>query len=74
MERTEQKLKKGMKADHNMVYPDFEQMWSSIEQDELKITEGETIEKQYPQKKEIRFGGWTSCRANDYASLCSPEL
>ncbi|MDC6269639.1 DUF4179 domain-containing protein [Lysinibacillus fusiformis] len=53
MERTEQKLKKGMKADHNMVYPDFEQMWSSIEQDELKITEGETIEKRPRRRKKF---------------------
>ncbi|HAU34344.1 MAG TPA: RNA polymerase subunit sigma [Lysinibacillus sp.] len=53
MERTEQKLKKGMKADHNMVYPDFEQMWSSIEQDELKITEGETVEQRPRRRKKF---------------------
>ena len=39
MERIEKKLKKEMKADHNMKYPDFEQMWSSIQQDELKIVD-----------------------------------
>ena len=26
-----------MNADHNMKYPDFEQMWNGIQQDELKM-------------------------------------
>lgn len=38
-----------MKADHNMKYPDFEQMWSSIQQDELKIVD-EPIELR-PRKR-----------------------
>lgn len=37
MERIEKKLKKEMNADHNMKYPDFEQMWNGIQQDELKM-------------------------------------
>ncbi|MBG9757760.1 DUF4179 domain-containing protein [Lysinibacillus sphaericus] len=53
MERTEQKLKNLMKADHNMVYPDFEQMWCSIEQDELKMAEGETIEQRPRRRKKF---------------------
>lgn len=32
-----------MNADHNMKYPDFEQMWNGIQQDELKMV-GEPIE------------------------------
>lgn len=28
-----------MNADHNMKYPDFEQMWNSIQQDELKMVD-----------------------------------
>lgn len=42
-----------MKANPNMVYPDFEQMWSSIEQDELKITKGETIEQRPRRRKKF---------------------
>ncbi|UNT55878.1 DUF4179 domain-containing protein [Lysinibacillus capsici] len=39
MERIEKKLKKEMNADHNMKYPDFEQMWNGIQQDELKMVD-----------------------------------
>ncbi|WDU79370.1 DUF4179 domain-containing protein [Lysinibacillus sp. G01H] len=39
MERIEKKLKKEMNADHNIKYPDFEQMWNSIQQDELKMVD-----------------------------------
>lgn len=49
MERIEKKLKKEMKADLNMKYPDFGQMWSSIQQDELKIVD-EPIELR-PRKR-----------------------
>ncbi|MEY2369616.1 DUF4179 domain-containing protein [Lysinibacillus capsici] len=39
MERIEKKMKKEMNADHNIKYPDFEQMWNSIQQDELKMVD-----------------------------------
>lgn len=38
-----------MKADHNMSYPDFDQMWNSVQQDELKIAD-EPIELR-PRKR-----------------------
>lgn len=38
-----------MKADHNMSYPDFDQMWNSIQQDKLKIAD-EPIELR-PRKR-----------------------
>ncbi|WP_155593876.1 DUF4179 domain-containing protein [Lysinibacillus cavernae] len=52
MERIEKKLKKEMKADNNMAYPDFEQMWSSIQQDELKISD-KTIELRPRKRKKF---------------------
>jgi len=39
LERIEKKMKKEMNADHNIKYPDFEQMWNSIQQDELKMVD-----------------------------------
>ncbi|MCY9548402.1 DUF4179 domain-containing protein [Lysinibacillus xylanilyticus] len=42
MERIENKLKNKMKESNN-AYPDFEQMWSSIQQDELKVAGGEPV-------------------------------
>lgn len=32
-----------MKASNNIVYPDFDQMWNSIQQDELKVARGEPV-------------------------------
>ncbi|WP_342535177.1 DUF4179 domain-containing protein [Lysinibacillus sp. FSL K6-1151] len=49
MERIEKKLNNEMKADHNMSYPDFDQMWNSIQQDKLKIAD-EPIELR-PRKR-----------------------
>ncbi|KOS61663.1 DUF4179 domain-containing protein [Lysinibacillus agricola] len=43
MERIEKKLKNQMKASNNVDYPDFDQMWSSIQQDELKVAGGEPV-------------------------------
>ncbi len=43
MERIENKVKNKMKASNNVAYPDFDQMWSSIQQDELKVAGGEPI-------------------------------
>ena len=40
MERIESQLKKQMKHADTMPYPDFERMWSSIRQDELRIAAG----------------------------------
>jgi len=39
LERIEKKMKKEMNADHNIKYPDFEQMWNSIQQNELKMVD-----------------------------------
>ncbi|WP_427109023.1 DUF4179 domain-containing protein [Lysinibacillus xylanilyticus] len=43
MERTENKVKNQMKESNNVDYPDFDQMWSSIQRDELKVAGGEPI-------------------------------
>ncbi len=43
MERIENKVKKQMKESNNVDYPDFDQMWSSIQQDELKVAGGEPV-------------------------------
>ena len=43
MERIEKKLKNQMKASNNISYPDFDQMWSSIQQDELKVVGDEPV-------------------------------
>lgn len=43
MERIENKVKDQMKESNNVDYPDFDQMWSSIQQDELKVAGGEPV-------------------------------
>ncbi|MDN4494391.1 DUF4179 domain-containing protein [Ureibacillus aquaedulcis] len=43
MERIEGKLKKELKTSNKVPYPDFDRMWSSIQQDELKDTSMEPI-------------------------------
>ncbi|MFJ7980980.1 DUF4179 domain-containing protein [Lysinibacillus xylanilyticus] len=43
MERIENKVKNQMKESNNVDYPDFDQMWSSIQQDELKVAGGEPV-------------------------------
>lgn len=43
MERIEENLKKQMKSANNASYPDFDRMWSSIQQDELKIASGDPV-------------------------------
>lgn len=43
MERIENKVKNQMKASNNIDYPNFDQMWSSIQQDELKVAGGEPV-------------------------------
>lgn len=43
MERIEENLKKQMKSANNVSYPDFDRMWSSIQQNELKIASGEPV-------------------------------
>lgn len=52
MEHIEKKLKNEMKAEHNITYPNFEQMWSSIQQDELKTTD-ELIELRPRRRKKF---------------------
>ncbi|MGE7945988.1 DUF4179 domain-containing protein [Lysinibacillus sp. NPDC093688] len=43
MERIENKVNNQMKDSNNVDYPDFDQMWSSIQQDELKVAGGEPV-------------------------------
>jgi len=43
LERIENKVKNQMKESNNVDYPDFDQMWSSIQQDELKVAGGEPV-------------------------------
>lgn len=43
MERTEKNLKEQLKASNTVPYPDFDQMWSHIQQNELKVAGSESI-------------------------------
>ncbi len=52
MERIEKKLKSKMKATNNVQYPDFDQMWSSIQKDELKTLK-EPIELRPRRRKKF---------------------
>lgn len=52
MERIEKKLKNKMKTTNNVQYPDFDQMWSSIQKDELKTLE-EPIELRPRRRKKF---------------------
>lgn len=52
MERIEKKLKSKMKTTNHVQYPDFDQMWSSIQKDELKTLE-EPIELRPRRRKKF---------------------
>lgn len=52
MERIEKKLKNKMKTTNNVQYPDFDQMWNSIQKDELKTLE-EPIELRPRRRKKF---------------------
>lgn len=52
MERIEKKLKSKMKTTNHVQYPDFDQMWSSIQKDELKTLE-EPIELRPSRRKKF---------------------
>ncbi|MEG0437783.1 MAG: RNA polymerase subunit sigma, partial [Solibacillus sp.] len=43
MERFEKKIKNEMKESDNLSYPDFDKMWSDIQQDELKTNGGKPV-------------------------------
>ncbi len=43
MERFEKKIKNEMKESDNISYPDFDKMWSDIQQDELKTKGGKPV-------------------------------
>lgn len=43
MERIESQLKNQMKQANTVPYPDFDRMWSSIRQDELRVAAGEEL-------------------------------
>lgn len=43
MERIENNLKDQMKASNTVPYPDFDRMWGSIQQNELRVAGGEAV-------------------------------
>ncbi|MGR6109229.1 DUF4179 domain-containing protein, partial [Staphylococcus aureus] len=53
MERIEENLKKQMKSAKHVSYPDFDRMWSSIQQNELKIATGEPVPLRPRKRKRI---------------------
>ncbi|GAA0357161.1 DUF4179 domain-containing protein [Bacillus horti] len=53
MERIEDKLKNQLKTSKNIAYPNFDRMWSSIQQDELKAVKGEPVA--FGPRKRKRF-------------------
>ncbi|WP_433938109.1 DUF4179 domain-containing protein [Paenibacillus lautus] len=53
MERFENNLKNQMNTANNVSYPDFDRMWSSIQQDELKVAGGEAIPLRPRKRKRI---------------------
>lgn len=53
MERIEENLKKQMKSAKHVSYPDYDRMWSSIQQNELKIAAGEPVPLRPRKRKRI---------------------
>jgi hypothetical protein len=53
MERIEENLKKQMKSAKHVSCPDFDRMWSSIQQNELKIAAGEPVPLRPRKRKRI---------------------
>jgi len=53
LERFENNLKNQMNTANNVSYPDFDRMWSSIQQDELKVAGGESIPIRPRKRKRI---------------------
>ncbi|OIB03678.1 RNA polymerase subunit sigma [Paenibacillus sp. LC231] len=53
MERFEDNLKNQMKTANNVSYPDFDRMWSSIQQNELKVAGGESVPLRPRRRKRI---------------------
>ncbi|MGC6585805.1 DUF4179 domain-containing protein [Paenibacillus sp. Dod16] len=53
MERFEDNLKNQMKTANNVSYPDFDRMWSSIQQNELKVAGGESVPLRRQKRKRI---------------------
>ncbi|MGE7824969.1 DUF4179 domain-containing protein [Paenibacillus sp. NPDC093718] len=53
MERFENNLKDQMKTANNVSYPDFDRMWSSIQQNELKVAGGESVPLRPRRRKRI---------------------
>lgn len=51
MERIEKDLKNQMNASSNVAYPDFDKMWSSIQQNELKVVGGKSITSRPRRRK-----------------------
>lgn len=53
MDRFENNLKNQMKEANNVSYPDFDRMWSSIQQNELKVAGGESVPLRPRKRKRI---------------------
>lgn len=53
MERLENNLKHQMKTANHVPEPDFDRMWSSIEQNELKVAVGESLPPRLRNRKRI---------------------
>ena len=53
MERFEDNLNNQMKTANNVSYPDFDRMWSSIQQNELKVAGGESVPLRPRRRKRI---------------------
>ncbi|MGO4787278.1 DUF4179 domain-containing protein [Paenibacillus sp. 2KB_20] len=53
MDRFENNLKNQMKEANNVSYPDFDRMWSSIEQNEMKVAGGESVPLRQRKRKRI---------------------
>ncbi|MFE0557535.1 DUF4179 domain-containing protein [Paenibacillus sp. NPDC058910] len=53
MDRFENNLKNQMKEANNVSYPDFDRMWSSVQQNELKVAGGESVPLRPRKRKRI---------------------
>ncbi|MGY5341183.1 DUF4179 domain-containing protein [Paenibacillus glucanolyticus] len=53
MERIENNLKEQMKAEKTTPYPDFDRMWSSIQQDELRVAARDAAALRPRKRKQI---------------------
>lgn len=57
MERIENKVKDKLKNSNNVSYPDFDQMWSSIQQDEMKVSSKVPVARYRKGKRFVMVAG-----------------